>query len=209
SDARGAGAFGPLAGLGLAAAGPGTAPTTRATVVSDDGRVAAGFAENGAVDRSPAIWQADGTGELLDPAVMDAPGEVLAIDGVGAVIAGQRGNDGFIWTRAGGFTDIPRLAAALPSDPVYPNAMTADGTRVFGGIGNAFFTTPLAFVWSATAGTRDLTALATASGVDLPTGTVLNNVIAVSADGTVLIGTAMDAVFAPKTFVLRLPASAL
>ncbi|MBL8625289.1 MAG: hypothetical protein JNK64_28520, partial [Myxococcales bacterium] len=96
SDASGAGAFVPLAVLGQSAAGPGTPPTNRATVVSDDGRVAAGFAENGMVDRSPAIWQADGTGELLDPAVMDAPGEVLAIDGVGAVIAGQRGNDGFI-----------------------------------------------------------------------------------------------------------------
>lgn len=209
SDASGAGAFAPLAVLGQSAAGPGTAPTNRATVVSDDGRVAAGFAENGPIDRSPAVWQPDGTGELLDPTNVDAPGEVLAIDGTGTALAGQRGNDGFVWTRAAGFVAIPRLPAALPSDPVYPNAMTADGTRVFGGIGNAFFTTPLAFVWSATAGTRDLTELATASGVALPTGTILTSVLGASADGTVLIGTAMDAAFAPKTFVLRLPASAL
>ncbi len=209
SDAGGAGTFVPLAVLGQAAAGGGATPTNRATAVSDDGRVAVGFAENGAIDRSPAIWQADGTGELLDPAAMDAPGEALSIDADGGVVAGQRGGEGFVWTRAGGFTAIPRLAASLPGDPVYPNAMTADGTRVFGGIGNAFFTTPLAFVWSAAAGTRDLTELAAASGVALPAGTILNNVLGVSADGTVLVGTAMDAAFAPKTFVMRLPASAL
>ena len=35
-------------------------------MVSDDGKVAAGFAEN-TLTRSPAIWGADGAGFLIDP----------------------------------------------------------------------------------------------------------------------------------------------
>ncbi len=76
-------------------------PSNRATVVSDDGKVAAGFATNGAffVDRTPAVWRADGTGILLAP-TSDAPGEVLSISADGVTVAGQLGFDGFVWTPA-------------------------------------------------------------------------------------------------------------
>lgn len=63
-------------------------PTNRATVISDDGSVIAGFAQNGPVDRSPAIWLADGSGFMLDPTNQDAPGEVLSISTDGSVAAG-------------------------------------------------------------------------------------------------------------------------
>ena len=121
----------------------------------------------------------------------------------GTRVAGILGNDGFTWTAATDMVAIPRLDIALPSDPVYPNAI-ANGT-VFGGIGNAFFSVPIAFAWTPSAGTRALADLATAAGIALPEGTILNNVLAASADGTVLIGTAMDADFLSHTFVLRLP----
>jgi hypothetical protein len=210
-DSLGTGVLTPLALVGVgppALGGPLPVPNNRASVVSDDGEVYAGWGQNGVVDRSPARWRADGTGALLAPANMDAPGEVLSISADGGVLAGELGGEGFVWTEAGGFVTIPRPATALPSDPVYPNAMTADGAVVFGGVGNAFFSTPVAFVWSAATGTVLLQDVVTAAGVTLPEGMILGNVLGASADGRVLIGTALDAAFAPRTFVLRVPAGA-
>ena len=193
----------------LGAAMEAHAPTNRATVVSDDGKVAAGFAENLMLDRSPAIWGPDGHGQLLDAADQSAPGEVLSISADGGRVAGIWALDGFTWTSAGGRVAIPRLDASLPGDAVYPNAMSADGTLVFGGIGDAFQTVPLAFVYSDAKGTRDLTGLARAAGLAIPADTVLDSVLGASADGTVLVGTATTGAGAAKTFVLRLPATAL
>jgi uncharacterized membrane protein len=203
SDAGGTPAFTPLELLGTPLGG--ATPTNRATVISDDGSTIAGFASLDPLDRSPAVWDADGEGVLLDPDNHDAPGEVLSISADGRVLAGVTGFDGWVWTEAGGMTPLPRPELALPSDPVFPNAMSADGALVFGGVGNAFFSTPIAFVWDATHGTRALADVVTAAGVTLPAGLLFNSVLGASADGTVLIGTALDADFAPKTFTLVLP----
>jgi hypothetical protein len=202
-----AGGFTRLQILGAPPEGFERPATNRATVISDDGTVVAGFAENNAVDRSPAVWRADGTGELLDPGNQDVPGEVLSISASGRTLAGITGMDGFVWTRGTGMVRLTRFDLALPSDPVYPNAMTADGRVVFGGVGNAFFGIPVAFAWTAKDGMVVLADVVAAAGITLPEGTILNSVLAASADGTVLIGTAMDAELNPRTFVLRLPAA--
>jgi predicted small secreted protein len=206
TDASGTGVFTRLQQVGDAQGGASHPPTNRATVISDDGAVIAGFAEHGNVDRAAAMWDATGAGVLLDPANTETPSEVLSISADGHALAGILGADGFAWTHAGGFVPLDRFASALPTDPVFPNAMTADGAVIFGGVGDAFSGIPVAFVWSAAHGMRPLADVATAAGVPLPTGTLLNSVLGASADGTVLIGTAMDAAGASKTFVLRLPA---
>lgn len=77
-DGSSAGVFTPLEVLGVPFDTQ-PAPPNRATVISDNGQVIAGWAANGPVDRSPAIWRADGSGFLLDPNDMDAPGEILSI----------------------------------------------------------------------------------------------------------------------------------
>jgi uncharacterized membrane protein len=205
TDASGTGVFSLLDRLGDAPADLTRPPTNRATVVSADGAITAGFAEGPATDRLPARWNADGSGEVLVPLDGDAPGEVLSISADGSVLAGSWGYDGFTWTEADGLVVLPRLDGPLPSDPVFPNAMTADGRTVFGGVGSAFFTVPTAFVWTSADGIRPLTALTTAAGIELPEGLVLTNVLGASADGTVLVGVAMDADGATHSFVLRLP----
>lgn len=206
-DTGGAGTYQKLAILGAPTPGGTLPPTNRATVVSDDGKVIAGFAQNGNIDRTPARWTEDGAGALLPLPAADTPGEVLSIDATGATLAGTFGSDGFVWTAATGLTLLPRLDGSLPSDFVFPNAMTADGKTVFGGVGDAFFTIPVAFVWTAADGIRPLADVATKAGVTVPTGVLLHSVLGASADGTVLIGTASDAEGMPKTFVLRLPAA--
>lgn len=206
-DSGGAGTYQKLAVLGAPTPGGTLPPTNRATVVSDDGKVVAGFAQNGNIDRTPARWTADGAGMLLPLPAADTPGEVLSIDATGATLAGSFGGEGFVWTEASGLTLLPRLEGSLPSDFVFPNAMSGDGALVFGGVGDAFFSIPIAFVWSAADGIRALADVATKAGVTVPSGVLLNSVLGASADGTVLIGTAMDAQGMPKTFVLRLPAA--
>jgi hypothetical protein len=61
--------------------------SNRGTVISDNGKVIAGFAANNDLDRTPALWREDGTGVLLAPNLAspnDAPGEVTAINADGA-----------------------------------------------------------------------------------------------------------------------------
>jgi hypothetical protein len=209
SDAGGTGAFVPLQVLGSASQHGSPTPANRASVISDDGRIAAGFAQNGPIDRSPAVWNADGSGFLLDPTNMDVAGEVMSINADGSVVAGQMWVDGFVWTQASGMTFMTRLPDALPSEPIFPLAMSSDGAFVFGGLGSSFFSIPTAFVWSADRGMRSIAAIAVANGIALPEGLTLNSIVSASADGTVLIGTAMDAELNLKTFALRLPPTAL
>lgn len=177
-------------------------PTNRATVVSDDGMVAAGFAQTDVVDRWPAIWRADGSGVLLPGTIPDAPGEILAISPDGGVVAGIWNNEGFTYTEAGGVVSLGVLPTGLPGDATYPNAIAADGALVFGGSGG------VAFVWTAVAGMRALADLVAASGIEIPSGTTLSNVLAASDDGEIVLGTANAPSGAAMSFVLRLPVSA-
>jgi hypothetical protein len=198
-----------LAVLGERTGGDEGTPDNRATVVSDDGSTVAGFAMTAIVDRAPAIWRADGTGELLSRVADDSPGEVLSINADGSVLAGLDGLDGVVWS-GGTRTTIPRFDTKLPSDQVFPNAMNGAGTIVFGGQGSAFFGTPDAFIWSEASGLRKIADLAIAEGLEIPASIVLMNVMAASTDGTVLIGTAVNVdTYATTVFTLRLPASAI
>ncbi|MFT3771829.1 MAG: hypothetical protein QM820_41000 [Minicystis sp.] len=178
-------------------------------MVSDDGRVAAGFAQQGGLDRTPAVWNADGTGFLLDPAEQNTPAEVLSISADGAMVAGVFGlEDGFLWTKEAGMVKLGPLPGGEAGQPVYPNAIAAGTKLVFGGVGDPFMTVPTAFVWTSSQGMRALSDLAAAQGVAIPAGYQLTVVLAASADGTVLLGVAYDEKGRQKTFVLRLPASA-
>lgn len=184
--------------------------SNRGSVVSRDGRVIAGFASHGNLDRVAAMWREDGSGELLDPNPFDAPSEVLSINADGTVLAGIFGFDGFIWTRGTGMAPIRRFDAALPTDAVFPNGMTDDGGMVVGGVGGGgpFSSPPIAFIWSQRDGMRSLIDLARAAGIAIDDTVVLTNANGVSGDGTVIVGTAVvgDAF---KTFVLRLPEAAV
>lgn len=183
----------------------GGSPTNRASFVSGDGLVVGGFAQNVGLDRSPARWDADGSGELLAPDDLEQTGEVLSIDFDGSHMGVIRGNDGYLWSESGGFVPLGRLESSMPADPVYPNAISYTGDVLFGGVGSEFFTVPSAFVWTEEAGMRALQELAVAAGVEIAEGYWLSSVVAVSDDGTVILGRVLDANFLPQTFVMHLP----
>jgi hypothetical protein len=208
TDANGAGVFTKLQLLGSRPGGP---PANRATVVSDDGRIAAGWAAKTPVDRWPALWRPDGSGMLLPlipRGTEDAPGEVLSIGTDGGMVAGTWNNDAFYWTKATGTVNIGKLPNALPTDRTFANAIAADGKLIFGGCGDPFLSVPVAFVWTAAEGMKPLQNVATAHGIVIPSGYLLTNVMAASTDGSMLLGVAYDPSFNQVSFVMRLPVSA-
>ncbi len=176
--------------------------SNRATVVSGNGLVAAGWAQTDIVDRWPAVWQADGTGSLLASGVSsDTPGEILGINTDGSILVGTWGGQGFIAT-AGTVNFIESLPSNDPFANTYPQAIAANGQLVFGGSGAQ------AFVWTAGASTRRLQDIATAAGVKIPQGVTLLTVKAASEDGTIVIGQAINAQARTYSYVLKLPVSA-
>lgn len=205
SDTGGAGTVTPLELIGDSPSGT---PANRASVVSDDGKVAAGFAQHGNVDRSPAIWAENGTGTLLDPTNTDTPGEILSITADGAALGGITGYDGFRWTQADGIVPLARLETSLPSDPTFTNAIAAHGELIFGAVGDAFNGIPVAFVWTQAGGSKSLQDIALANGLMIPEGFSMTNVLAASDDGSVVLGTLTSENLEIKTFVLKLPVSA-
>jgi hypothetical protein len=209
-DGAGTGIMTPLQRLGASFPGDPNPPANRATVISDDGTVTAGWAQTDMVDRWPAVWQPNGSGVLLTgPVSPDTPGEVLSTSADGKVLAGVWGLDAFYWTQAGGTVIIGKLPDADPNlDITFANAVSAGGALIFGGCGSPFFTLPRAFVWTATGGMRVLADVAAAAGVTIPDGYALTNVIGASTDGTVVLGTAYDPNSRQVTFVLTLPTSA-
>jgi hypothetical protein len=189
--------------------GTGDIASNRGSAISRDGKVIAGFASNGALDRTPAVWHEDGTGELLDPALDgtdpdQAPGEVLSMNADGTMLAGTLGYDGFIWTRGTGIIRMTRIPDDDPSNQIFTNAITDDGTLVFGGSGDPFLSIPSAFVWSERDGMRRLIDVARAAGITISDDTSLSNAVAASADGTVIIGQATVG-NSFKSYILRLP----
>jgi hypothetical protein len=191
----------------------------RATKVSADGHIVGGWFDTTMVDRSPAIWRADGTVIALDPTGM-VIGEVLALTADGHYAAGPwndtNGNNGFYWSQLGGVKMLPLLADAMPSDQVFPNAIAADGNLIFGGAGDltGLGNVVRAFVWTGRDNRiRLLQDLVTQQGYTLPPNTILSNVMAASVDGSVVVGQTLDldpALPLPKqrSFMLRMPLSA-
>jgi uncharacterized membrane protein len=201
--------------------------SNRASAISADGRIAVGFASNGPIDRSPAVWNADAGGFYLDQTNVTAPGEAKMVSADGTVVAGDWARDtggveGFVWTQDGG---VVRFHSDTPdTDTIYANAMTADGRYVFGKLSHSMDNGGLlevvwegAIVWSQDGGVRKLQDLALASGLTFDAGVTLDNVLAVSADGTVIAGDVAIAADpnnpasfpSTKPFVMWLPAAAL
>ncbi|MBT8484813.1 MAG: hypothetical protein HKO59_04270 [Phycisphaerales bacterium] len=98
----------------------------RASVVSADGTLIGGFAQ-GSFSRTPAIWHADGTGELLDPPNGDVVGEVHAISDDGLTVLGEWNGDAFYRTEEEGVVTFPTLFASWTGVPC---DLADDGTIV-------------------------------------------------------------------------------
>lgn len=164
----------------------------RASVVSNDGSIIAGFAQ-GTFNRTPALWNAASTaGELLD-ASGDAQGEVSGMSDDGTTLLGtlwlgesyfeavKWTSDGKAWTpeRLGNGSVSPTMASAAKD-------MANDGTIVgydyLSGGGQA---------WIQPGGKGDLTRLRdyiTSHGGTVPSDLTLGFCLAISSGGRTIVG---------------------
>ena len=152
----------------------------RASVISADGTFMGGFAQ-GQFNRTPAIWYADGTGELLDPTAA-AIGEVTAMSDDGSIVLGSWENDVFYRTEAEGVVTFPSLIAPWQGIPMdIANTGTIVGFDIQSTARQAWIKYPEQPV-------RLLTTYLTfdLGAPDIPT--TLNVAQAISTNGRVIIG---------------------
>lgn len=189
-------------------------PANRATVVSDNGEIAAGWASDTGsfggttyyIDRRPAYWNANGAGTMISSNLPefspDAPGEVLAISGDGSRMAGVWNQKAWTWSAVGGVVNLSGDGNG------YAQAVARNGELVFGTNTAGFFDPPVPFVWSAATGVLSILDIAEANGVTIPENYWWEAISAVSADGTVIVGSVWDDMGNFNTYVLKLPADA-
>ncbi|MFO0828216.1 MAG: hypothetical protein U0572_08700 [Phycisphaerales bacterium] len=101
----------------------------RASVVSANGNIIGGFAQ-GSFSRTPAIWAANGQGELLDPPNGDALGEVFGMNDSGSIWLGTWNGKAVMWTNGGAVQNQIGAGAMLPGWQGTPMDIANNGTVV-------------------------------------------------------------------------------
>lgn len=216
SDASGSGGFIALDLIGDSVPDNGNPPTNRATVISDNGLVAGGFASALAdvggytyfVDRRPALWTSTGAGSFIPSGGVftdDSPGEVLAIAANGSLVTGVWNQMPFVWSSTLGTINL--ASGTYEGFFGYGQATALDGQVVYGTLTEGFFGLPFPFFWTQAGGVVSLLDIAAANGITLPADYYWEAVVAASADGTLIVGTAYDASFNLNTYLLKVPAS--
>ncbi len=195
-------AFKWTAGLGAVNLGS-SGNSSRATGVSADGTTTVGFDEHPVQGyRRPALWTDDVVGPQLI-AGEDAQGECYDASGDGAKVCGQLNGVAMYWDADVGAVEL----GTLPGDEPYGSIALAisDDGKVVGFSGNAFFSTPRAFIWTLEGGMMSLSDYLVQEGVAGYDGELLDRAIDISADGNTIVGAVVPAnEFLKKAFLVRL-----
>lgn len=162
----------------------------RASVVSGNGSVIAGFAQ-GTFDRTPAVWTANGAGQLVENA--NIQGEIFGMNDAGTILLGGRvsgtNQKAVMYTYPGLAVTQIGAGSALPGWGGVPMDIANNGTVVGFDIllGNRR-------AWIHPAGSGpciDLATYVNGNGGSVPSGTILEVCQAISTDGKVIIGHGM------------------
>jgi uncharacterized membrane protein len=167
----------------------------RASVVSDDGQVIAGFSNpEGPISRSPAIWTADGAGWFLNE---NSYGEIMAITPDGATVAGMYGDEddfippffqatpAFYWNEDEG---VVRIGWLDDDKTAMAQGISADGNTIVGFSGTLIDTGLDAFVWTRERGMEKLHDRLVQLGVPDLDDVILASANDVSQDGRTIVG---------------------
>ena len=162
----------------------------RASIMSSDGSVIAGFAQ-GVFNRTPATWDGNTlVGTLLDPAA-EFEGEFEGISDDGSIVLGSWwfGDTDFVYDAAkvdNGVVSRIGAGSLLPGWQGIPLDIADNGTVV--GF-DLLHTTRRAWIQPNGEGNlQELVAWLNAHGANVPAGTSLEVVQAISADGRYIIG---------------------
>jgi len=153
----------------------------RITKMSRDGELAVGFAQ-GDSSRTPAVWYADGSGEVMN---MSWTGELYGVAADGSLAVGQLGSKAGTWSP----TDGPHILGTLGS----PGQTSARAVAVCGAtdeliLGADSLSGGIATAWTEGNGIVALQDYLESFGMEFPSATRLQSATACNPDETVLVG---------------------
>ena len=166
----------------------------RASAVSVDGEVAAGFTQ-GSFSRSPAAWiTSTGLAHPTYPFDPDVQGELGAVSSDGSIIAGQYYSEtatpntyyplAFYWTESDGVVILPEVTG-------YEGGMVlgvSDDRRTFAGISGTILTGRTAAIWRAEWGAVDLKQKLIELGANVPENFLPQVARGLTTDGQTVVG---------------------
>jgi probable HAF family extracellular repeat protein len=179
--------------------------SSRATMISPDGSVIVGFYEDPVQGfRRPVRWISGSTDLFLGDSM---PGEAIGVSSDGSQIVGQAADStgnprGFYYTDAGGLVSLGVLSGNSTDQSVAIGL--SDSGIVIGASINTTFWTSQPFVWTAKTGMRPLQAALVHNGAVIPSGLTLTTVLAISADGSTIVGLWADANFKQGVWIAHL-----
>jgi uncharacterized membrane protein len=181
--------------------------SSRASAISADGSTIVGFYEHPKQGIRRAVRWHPNRFDLFTGTT--TPGEATAVSSNGSQIVGQAwdgiGIYAFYFSDTAGLISLGTVSG-LPSDQSIANGISDKG-KVVGWSGDPFFGGSEAFVWNAANPAnkiRSLRKILTQSGAQIPDGIYLTNALAISADGSTVIGTWQDNSFNQGTWIARL-----
>ena len=182
-----------------------TGRSTRANGTNADGTVIVGWQDSATGFRQGCQWV--GSAQTLISGPGGPMGEASGCSADGSFVVGNgvssNSFQAWLWTAAGGVVNIgPPPVSGWRGSAV---AISDDGQVVLG------FYRPFAapatygraFIWTAVDGMRDLTDLAIAQGISIPTGTIIALPLEISGDGRTVVGQSKNASNVVNGFVLR------
>jgi probable HAF family extracellular repeat protein len=181
--------------------------SSRASAISADGSTIVGFYEHPKQGFRRAVRWTPRKADLFTG--RSTPGEATAVSSNGSQIVGQAADESgihaFYYTDAAGLISLGTVSG-IPSDQSIANGISDKG-KVVGWSGDPFFGGSEAFIWSAakpTAAMRSLRKVLTWAGAEIPSDVYLTNALAISADGSTIVGTWQDVNFNQGTWMARL-----
>jgi uncharacterized membrane protein len=184
--------------------------SSRATTISADGSTIVGFYEDPVQGfRRPVRWISGTTDLFLGDGMA---GEAIAVSSDGSQIAGQAADStgngrAFYYTATGGLVSLGVLSGNNTDQSVAVGV--SDNGIVIGASINTFSWTSQPFVWSSKMGLHRLQATLVRDGAIIPSGVTLTNVLAISADGSTIVGLWLDASFNQGPWIARVHGKAL
>ncbi|MFN7997271.1 MAG: hypothetical protein U0Q18_26885 [Bryobacteraceae bacterium] len=177
--------------------------SSRASAISANGKTIVGFWE-GNSGRRPVRWVSFGKPQLF--LGVNAMGEAYAVTSDGTQIVGQNippkatSAVAFVYSDAAGVQYLGTLSGK-PSDQSFANGISDNGIVV--GFSGYFRTGYEAFIWTAKGGMQSLLTVLNNLGANVPSTVTLTDALAISADGTTIVGNGLDG-HVPMNWVAKL-----
>ncbi len=190
---------------GIVGLGHPVGASSRATTISADGSTIVGFYEDPIQGfRRPVRWISGSTDLFLGDGMA---GEAIAVSSDGSKIVGQAADStgngrAFYYSGTGGLVNLGVLSGNTSDQSVATGV--SDNGIVIGASINPFNWSSQPFVWSSKMGLHRLQATLVRNGAVIPSGVTLTNVLAISADGSTMVGLWLDANFNQGPWIVRI-----